>query len=254
MRGERQRERGRPPGGAAHGTAERGFDSTGRFSDDLVDPSKTRRRPKELFARRFEGLLLFVYHCFDRLVINGSRWGLSRPEQGVYFFREVIGVPVISKEVLSKRTNDYQHGGEAFARNPSIPIEWAERGVRQEDYVRPALRRMERQQQYGVYSILKSMEQGFTFRSSSPRYRSADPHYRILAGECHRFTPYYYFDLRKMRAHGLIERDGHRYAYRSTARGIRVSVLFDLVSPTAVRPLGPLALSPPTGSQLRAKR
>lgn len=25
----------------------------------------------ELFASLFGGLLLFVYHCFDRLVING---------------------------------------------------------------------------------------------------------------------------------------------------------------------------------------
>ena len=39
----------------------------------------------ELFARLFGGLLLFVYHCFDRLVIHGylsgfrgpSRWSIS---------------------------------------------------------------------------------------------------------------------------------------------------------------------------------
>ena len=47
----------------------------------------------ELFARLFGGLLLFVCHCFDRLVIHGYLSGLSRPEQVVYFFREVVGGP-----------------------------------------------------------------------------------------------------------------------------------------------------------------
>ncbi|HZP00393.1 MAG TPA: hypothetical protein VFD30_08870 [Terriglobia bacterium] len=56
----------------------------------------------ELLARLLGGLLVFVYHCFDRLVIHGYLSGLSRPEQVVYFFREVVGVPAITKEVLSQ--------------------------------------------------------------------------------------------------------------------------------------------------------
>src|SRR5205823_7108243 len=86
------------------------------------------------FARLFGGLLLFVYHCFDRLVIHGYLSGLSRPEQVVYFFRQVVGVPTISREVLSQRTSVYQNWVEAFARNRGIPIEWAESGVRKKDY------------------------------------------------------------------------------------------------------------------------
>ena len=39
--------------------------------------------------------------CFDRIVIYGYLSGLSRPEQVVHFFRQVVGVPVVSKEVLS---------------------------------------------------------------------------------------------------------------------------------------------------------
>jgi hypothetical protein len=50
----------------------------------------------------------FVYHCFDRMVIHGYLSGLSRPEQVVYFVRQVLGLPVISKEVLTQRTRDYQ--------------------------------------------------------------------------------------------------------------------------------------------------
>ena len=58
----------------------------------------------ETFTKLFGSLLVFVYHCFDRIVINGYLSGLSRPEQVVYFFRDVLGVPVIEKAVLSKRT------------------------------------------------------------------------------------------------------------------------------------------------------
>src|SRR5258708_29673449 len=65
--------------------------------------------PMELFTQLFGGLLLFVYHCFDRIVINGYLSGLSRPEQVVHFFRQIIKVPILSKEVLAQRTNDYQN-------------------------------------------------------------------------------------------------------------------------------------------------
>jgi hypothetical protein len=146
----------------------------------------------ETFTRLFGSLLLFVYHCFDRVVINGYLSGLSRPGQVVHFFQNVVGEPVIGKEVLSRRTNEYQAWVEAFARNHA-PIEWAEPKVRKEDYVRPALRRMERAGQHGVYFILKSMEQGQTFRSTVPRFATADPNYRILARQRSRFTHYYFY-------------------------------------------------------------
>src|SRR5512145_1292704 len=105
----------------------------------------------ELFAKLFSSLLVFVYHCFDRIVIHGYLSGLSRPEQVVHFFRQVLGLPVVSKEALSQRTNDYQNWVEAFARNHRLPIEWAEKGVRKEDYVLLWLRRMIKRDAYGVY-------------------------------------------------------------------------------------------------------
>ena len=147
----------------------------------------------ELFAKLFDSLLVFVYHCFDRIVINGYLNGLSRPEQVVYFFRQVLKIPVVEKEVLSGRTNDYQNWVEAYARNHQIPIQWAEKGVRKEDYVLPALRRMEKKNAYGVYFIFKSMEQGRTFRISMPKYPTQDPNYRILTHQRSRFTHYYFY-------------------------------------------------------------
>ncbi|HEX3681479.1 MAG TPA: hypothetical protein VHU83_02980 [Bryobacteraceae bacterium] len=147
----------------------------------------------ERFTQLFGSYLAFVYHCFDRIVIHGYLSGLSRPEQVVYFFRQVLSIPVVSKEVLSQRTNDYRGWVEAFARNHKIPMEWAEKGTRKEDYVLPALRRMEKKNAYGVYFIFKSMEQGRTFRISVPKYPTQDPNHRILAHQRSRFTHYYFY-------------------------------------------------------------
>jgi len=147
----------------------------------------------EEFVRLFGSLLVFVYHCFDRIVILGHVPLLTRPENIVHFFRDVHGVSVLSKEVLRQRTAAYQQWVEAFARNHQIPIEWAEKGVRKEDYVRPRLRQMERQQRFGVYFILKSMEVGANFRVAVPKYPTADPDYRIVAKQRSRYTHYYFY-------------------------------------------------------------
>jgi hypothetical protein len=45
----------------------------------------------DLFTQLFGGMLAFVYHCFDRIVIYGYLSGLSRPERVVNFFRQVAG-------------------------------------------------------------------------------------------------------------------------------------------------------------------
>src|SRR5260370_18837145 len=147
----------------------------------------------ERFIQLFADFLSLVYHCFDRIVIHGYLSGLSRPEQVVYFFRHVLGIPVVSKEVLSQRTNDYRDWVEAYARNHNIPMEWAEKGTRKEDYVLPALHRMEKKNAYGVYFIFKSMEQGRTFRIGVPKFPTKDPNHRILAHQRSRFTHYYFY-------------------------------------------------------------
>ena len=145
------------------------------------------------FYQLFGRFLVFVYHCFDRIVINGYLTGLMRPENAVYFFRDVLGLRAITKEVLRQRTTEYARWVEAYARNHHVPIEWAAKGVRKEGYVRPRLRRMERAHRYGVYFIFKSMEQGLTFRSIMPKFPTADPDYRILRPHRSRFTHYYFY-------------------------------------------------------------
>src|SRR5439155_17441035 len=48
------------------------------------------------------------------------------------------------------------------------------------------------------------------------------------------------YDLRKLKGHSLIERDGSRYAYRLTSKGVQVALLFLLFHK---RPCGPIANS-----------
>ena len=138
----------------------------------------------------------------------------------------------------------------------SIPIEWAEKGVRKEDHVLPWLNRMARRDAYGVYFIFKSMEQGPTYRiriavnhrwtlrgfavalwrhavTSSPQiggWTARQIHHALrttfdLSEKTYGLDQLRY-DLRKLKGHGLIERDGSRYAYRLTQKGVQVALLF----------------------------
>ena len=122
----------------------------------------------ETFRTLFGTLLAFVYHWFDRIVIPGYLPLLTRPEHLVHFFLDVHGLYPITKEMLAKRTQEYQQWVDAFARNHRIPIEWPDaaalktKKLKQEDYVRPDGQRMERQPRFGVYFIFKSLEQGPT--------------------------------------------------------------------------------------------
>src|SRR5712671_4697696 len=75
----------------------------------------------ETFAKLFERFLVFVYHCFDRIVIQGYMPLLTRPEHIVHFFRDVHGQYPVTPQVLAKRTLEYRGWVEAYARNHKIP-------------------------------------------------------------------------------------------------------------------------------------
>ena len=62
----------------------------------------------ETLIQMFKPMIVFVYHCFDRIVINGYISMLSRPESLVYFFHNVVGQPCITKETLALRTQHYK--------------------------------------------------------------------------------------------------------------------------------------------------
>jgi hypothetical protein len=147
----------------------------------------------ETFAKLFERFLVFVYHCFDRIVIQGYLPLLTRPEHIVHFFRDVHGLYPITPQVLAKRTLEYRGWVEGYARNHKIPILKAEKGASKEDLVRPYLQRMERRGQHGVYCIFTSMEMGSTFTSKMPKFPTDDPDYRIIRRVPSRFLHYYFY-------------------------------------------------------------
>lgn len=153
----------------------------------------------ETFHKLFGSLLGLVYHCFDRIVIQGYLPLLTRPEHIVHFFRDVHGVSPLTKDVLAKRTQEYQQWVEAFARNHRIPIEWPDaeplktKKLKKEDYVRPYGQRMVRQKRFGVYFIFKSLEQGPKFGIHVPKYPTDDPAYRIVTRQRARYTHYYFY-------------------------------------------------------------
>jgi len=153
----------------------------------------------ETFHTLFGSLLCFVYHCFDRIVVQGYLPLLTRPEHIVHFFRDVHGIYPITKDALAKRTQEYQQWVEAYARNHRIPIEWPDaealktKRVKKEDYVRPYGASMERRKRFGVYFIFKSLEQGPKFGIRVPKYPTDDPHYRIVTRQRSRYTHYYFY-------------------------------------------------------------
>jgi hypothetical protein len=152
----------------------------------------------ETFRKLFGSLLAFVYHCFDRVVIQGYLPLLTRGAHIVHFFRDVHGIYPITKQALAQRTEEYQRWVEAFAHNQHIPIQWPDKdmkkkGLKQEDYVRPYGLAMERQKRFGVYFIFKVMEKGPTFRSCLPRYPTDDPNYRIIKRKWSPYTHYYFY-------------------------------------------------------------
>jgi hypothetical protein len=153
----------------------------------------------DTFSKLFGSRLALVYHCFDRIVVQGYLPLLTREEHIVHFFRDVHAIYPITQDALRTRTKEYQQWVEAFARNHRIPIEWPDdkklkaKGLKREDYVRPYCERMIRRNRYGVYFIFKSMEQGPTFRSLLPKFPTEDPHYRILKRHRTRYTHYYFY-------------------------------------------------------------
>jgi hypothetical protein len=147
----------------------------------------------QLFLKLFEPYLQWFYHCFDRIVINGYLSFLTRENNVAYFFREVCQKPKITKEVLLERTRAYQAWVVRYARNHKLPLLWPEKGVRKEDLVRPRQQRMIRENRFGVYYILQSMEQGWTFRAIPPKFATQDPNFQFLRKHKSRYTHYYFY-------------------------------------------------------------
>jgi hypothetical protein len=133
----------------------------------------------------------FAYTAWDRIVLNGYLERLQRPENIVYFFRRVVGVPSVTPEVLASRTEPYRAWMAAYAKREGIPVLTAPKGERKEVLVRPHYRRLGGAE--GVACILASLETSRTFVSYTPRYPppADDPGYRPVRSARKRFLHYY---------------------------------------------------------------
>lgn len=168
------------------------------------------------FLKLFEPYLQWFYHCFDRIVINGYLSFLTRENNVAYFFRQVCKKPKITKEVLLERTRQYQAWVLRYAKNHQLPLVWSEKGVRKEDWVRPRQQRMIRENRFGVYYILQSMEQGWTFRTIPPKYATRDPNFQFLRKHKSRYTHYYFYILDEV-AGPMVLRVGSFLPFQVTA-------------------------------------
>lgn len=148
-------------------------------------------RLSELLGRHIQ----FSYTAWDRIVLNGYLDRLQRPENISYFFREIVGVPAVTPEVLMSRTAPYRAWVTRYAAEHAIPLVAAPKGQRKEDVVAPYYRGFQGTE--GVVAILSSTESGRTFVSYTPRYppSGGDPGYRLLHPARKRFLHYYFYLL-----------------------------------------------------------
>ena len=145
----------------------------------------------------FTKAIKFQYHCFDRIVINCYILHLLWEANIVHFFKKVNKVKKITKEVMQQRTKCYRQWVESYAKNRKIPIVWPEKEKgkpkRKEDQVLPFQQKAQRKSHFGVYYIIKSMEQGITYRISKPKFPTKDENHMILKKTFQRYTFYYFY-------------------------------------------------------------
>src|SRR5437762_14376099 len=69
---------------------------------------RQRRAPVDQLSALLGRHVQFTYTAWDRIVLCGYLERLQRPENIVYFFRQVVGVPSVTPEVLASRTAPYR--------------------------------------------------------------------------------------------------------------------------------------------------
>ena len=151
-------------------------------------------RLSELLGRHVQ----FTYTAWDRIVLAGYLERLQRPENIVYFFRQVVGVPAVTPDVLGSRTEPYRAWMTAYAGREGIPLLSAPAGGRKEEVVAPHYDRLRRQgTREGVACILCGLETSRTFVSYTPRYPppAHDPGFRLIRSARKRFLHYYCYVL-----------------------------------------------------------
>ena len=162
----------------------------------LLTPTR-EAHPMERLLELLGPAVQFAYTCWDRIVLHGYIERLQRPENLVYFLRNVVGVDCIEPAVLEQRSNAYKAWVRRVTDELGIPVLQAPpappRGQRKEDEVLPYYRRLKAGQ--GIACVLTSLEQGRTFVSYTSRFTppSGDANYRLITSCRKRFLHYYWY-------------------------------------------------------------
>ncbi len=139
----------------------------------------------------FGDQISFAYGCLDRVVIRGYYPALQREATIVHLLRDIAGASVVDSGAPASRTARYRQWLDDYVRDYHIERVAAEKGVRKEDFVQPYYRKLGGQE--GVACILTSMEQGTTFVSYEPRFKTQDERYRIIKRCRKRFQHLYFY-------------------------------------------------------------
>jgi hypothetical protein len=147
------------------------------------------------FLELFGHLVQFTYGVWDRIVLRGYYERLQRPENVVYFFRDVCGIPRITPKVLAARTEKYREWLTTYTKRRGVAVLRAPKGARKEEVVAPYFRRFRGNQ--GLVVVLTSMEQSPTFISYQPRYKPpcGDDYRRLKRAAGKQFLHYYFYVL-----------------------------------------------------------
>ena len=150
--------------------------------------------PVDRLSELLGGAVQFQYTCLDRIVLNGYLERLQRPENIVYFFREVVGIGCIEPAVLAGRTERYRAWVEQYTREQGIPVLVPPRGARKEDLAR-AYYDGRLGPKEGVACVLASLETSRTFISYPPRRpaQGGGADYRHIGTGRKRFLHYYWY-------------------------------------------------------------
>src|SRR5881628_2421227 len=214
----------------------------------------------ELFIRLFGNLLVLVYHCFDRIVIHGYLSGLSRPcraywknaflkqyEKFSRFLRNELCSNNLRDFGLKKGLDHLDAVRKRFQiitdRFAGCQAQWLNVHV---DF--PLLQRLALPVTAGSVCypgikihetrIIRLLEVLLHGGNSVGGWTAKQIHQAVLT--TFQLSPNTYglnqlrYDLRKLKGHGLLQRDGSRYAYRLTAKG------FASRAPVLVLPQAPL--------------
>jgi hypothetical protein len=144
------------------------------------------------FYSLFLNKLKFSYDSFDRIVLNGHVVSFHKPNNLTYYFKNILGHRFVNKKLLFSVTERYKKEIEQFAQKHQLSNEYVEPDVRKDEFVLRYRQNFEKKEKFGVYYIMKSIENESTFRVVRPNRKDCDED-NYLAKARKPFTHYYFY-------------------------------------------------------------